>query len=188
MLSKLYFIPALLHVLIFAFESLFFKYPKIHHLFSVRTNEVATVRSWAFNQGFYNLFLAIGIFVGHYLLTKIETEAIGEALINFCFATPRPNPTTAEPRFAITVKANAFHKLRPEDRQTKKASTIKLRTTRIKKFLYASAVEASTHAPGQPALAAALIENKNTKGRTTNLQSLVFKFMEPMVSHSIQTV
>ena len=39
-------------------------------------------RSWAFNQGFYNLFLAIGVLVGIALIATGETDA-GRGIILF---------------------------------------------------------------------------------------------------------
>jgi len=53
-----------LHVVIFAMESVLFDRPQVHGRFGVRTADLAVVRPWAYNQGFYNLFLAIGAFVG----------------------------------------------------------------------------------------------------------------------------
>jgi putative membrane protein len=55
---------ALLHVVFFLFESVLFKQPKIQKRFHVEPSAAEAVRPWAFNQGFYNLFLAIGCFVG----------------------------------------------------------------------------------------------------------------------------
>jgi len=54
-----------LHVLIYVMESVLFTRPQIYRRFLLSTQaEVDAVRPWAFNQGFYNLFLAIGVFVG----------------------------------------------------------------------------------------------------------------------------
>jgi putative membrane protein len=61
-------IAALVHVAIFAMESLFFPRPAIRARFLVEAGDVAAVRPWAFNQGFYNLFLAVGCVVGLILL------------------------------------------------------------------------------------------------------------------------
>jgi putative membrane protein len=57
-------IAGLLHVVFFLFESVLFKQPKIQKRFHVEAGAAEAVRPWAFNQGFYNLFLAIGCFVG----------------------------------------------------------------------------------------------------------------------------
>ncbi len=57
-------IAGLLHVVFFVFESVLFKRPKIQRRFHVESSAADAVRPWAFNQGFYNLFLALGCFVG----------------------------------------------------------------------------------------------------------------------------
>ncbi|MCH7230394.1 DUF1304 domain-containing protein [Glycomyces sp. L485] len=58
------FLAAALHVYIWVMERLRFGDPKIHGgVFGAPSADVDTVRSWAFNQGFYNLFLAVGAFV-----------------------------------------------------------------------------------------------------------------------------
>lgn len=57
-------IAALLHVVFFLFESVLFRQPKIQRRFHVEPAAAEAVKPWAFNQGFYNLFLAIGCFVG----------------------------------------------------------------------------------------------------------------------------
>ena len=58
-------LAALLHVLIFCMESLWFMQPKIYRRFGAADEaEAQAVRLFAFNQGFYNLFLALGILLG----------------------------------------------------------------------------------------------------------------------------
>ncbi|KAA0024068.1 DUF1304 domain-containing protein [Antrihabitans cavernicola] len=58
-------IAAVLHVFIFAMESVLWAQPKVWKRFSVANQAEADVlKPMAFNQGFYNLFLALGIFVG----------------------------------------------------------------------------------------------------------------------------
>ncbi len=58
-------LAGLLHVGFFVIESLLWQRPQVHRLFGVRSAEDAETMSFAlFNQGFYNLFLAIGTFVG----------------------------------------------------------------------------------------------------------------------------
>lgn len=59
------FLAALLHVYIFIMESLTWTQPATWKRFSIRSQADAdTTRPLAFNQGFYNLFLAIGAFAG----------------------------------------------------------------------------------------------------------------------------
>ena len=79
-------IAGLFHVLFFLMESIFYMNPKVHRVFGVRKLEDAvTLRLGMFNQGFYNLFLAIGIFIGIYLLNG-EYILVGKTLILFCCA------------------------------------------------------------------------------------------------------
>ncbi|MFK0008095.1 DUF1304 domain-containing protein [Paenarthrobacter sp. NPDC090520] len=58
-------IAALLHVYIFTMESITWTKPATWKRFSLISQEDAeTTKSLAYNQGFYNLFLAIGALVG----------------------------------------------------------------------------------------------------------------------------
>jgi putative membrane protein len=53
------------HLVVFALESLLFRKPSTYRRFLVKDEtEMAAARPWAFNQGFYNLFLAIGALGG----------------------------------------------------------------------------------------------------------------------------
>jgi putative membrane protein len=75
-------LAGLLHVFIFYMEAIGFMQPKIHRRFFVKDlDQAATVRIWAFNQGFYNLFLAIGTLVG--VAVFHSHEAVGRALVVF---------------------------------------------------------------------------------------------------------
>ncbi|MBX3195793.1 MAG: DUF1304 domain-containing protein [Schumannella sp.] len=62
-------IAALIHVYIFVLESVRWTAPATRKVFGVRTAEDAELmRPLAFNQGFYNLFLALGALVGIVLI------------------------------------------------------------------------------------------------------------------------
>ena len=77
-------IAALIHVLIFFLESILWSRPTTWKRFGLRTQEEAdTVRPMAFNQGFYNLFLAIGVAIGLVLLGGGGTQQAGIALSIF---------------------------------------------------------------------------------------------------------
>lgn len=55
-------IAALIHVYFFVLESLWFMRPAVWRRFGLDSEEEArATRSWAYNQGFYNLFLAAGV-------------------------------------------------------------------------------------------------------------------------------
>ncbi|WP_434971201.1 DUF1304 domain-containing protein [Microbacterium sp. bgisy207] len=58
-------LAAVLHVWIFAMESISWRSPRVWRRFGVRDQQSAeTLRPMAYNQGFYNLFLAIGALLG----------------------------------------------------------------------------------------------------------------------------
>ena len=77
-------LAAALHVLIFFMESVWFMRPKVHRRFGAATTADAEARRlFAFNQGFYNLFLALGIFIGLALLYAGSDVTVGRALVLF---------------------------------------------------------------------------------------------------------
>lgn len=58
-------LAALLHVYIFVLESVRWSHPSVWRIFGLTSQEAAdTTKPMAYNQGFYNLFLAIGAAVG----------------------------------------------------------------------------------------------------------------------------
>src|SRR4030081_1636888 len=72
-------LAALLHVYIFTMESFTWTSPRTRAAFGTTEEEAQTTKLLAFNQGFYNLFLAIvtaaGLVIGH------TTRDVGYALI-----------------------------------------------------------------------------------------------------------
>jgi putative membrane protein len=71
------------HVWFFAMESIWFTRPAIWRRFGLGSDEDArTVRSWAYNQGFYNLFLAVGVVIG-LALVAVGDQAAGRAIVLF---------------------------------------------------------------------------------------------------------
>ena len=76
-------IAALIHVWFFVMESLWFMRPAVWRRFGLNSEaDAAIVRSFAFNQGFYNLFLAVGVAAGIALVAARDPVA-GRALILF---------------------------------------------------------------------------------------------------------
>ncbi len=76
-------VAAAFHVLFFILESVTFSQPSVAARFGLSTPEqIATVRPMAFNQGFYNLFLAIGIVGGLALVASGSVDA-GRAVVLF---------------------------------------------------------------------------------------------------------
>lgn len=72
-------LAAALHVYIFALESLWWMRPRTRGVFGVSVEEAGATREFAFNQGFYNLFLALMVIVGCVLVPRIP--AAGYALV-----------------------------------------------------------------------------------------------------------
>lgn len=73
-------LAALLHVYIFYMESIAWTSSKTRAVFGISEAEAAATREMAFNQGFYNLFLAIVAVVG-VVLYAIDQHAAGSALV-----------------------------------------------------------------------------------------------------------
>lgn len=85
--SVFVFIAALIHLWIFALESVLWNKPSTWKQFGVRDeNDAELIRPWAYNQGFYNVFLALGAGVGLVLLgTGFSVEG-GIAIAMFALA------------------------------------------------------------------------------------------------------
>jgi len=86
---------ALIHILFFAMESLFWMTPAVRKIFRRTQAEAETTKLMALNQGYYNLFLAIGTIAGIYLwnntyvaegvaiLTTTMGSMVGAAVVLF---------------------------------------------------------------------------------------------------------
>ena len=69
-------VAGVLHLVIFAMESLLIGRPQVWRRFLITSQADAdTVRPWAVNQGFYNLFLALGA-VGGLVVGGERGEAV----------------------------------------------------------------------------------------------------------------
>jgi putative membrane protein len=73
-------LAAVLHVYIFTMESLTWTTPRTRATFGTTAEEAETTKLLAFNQGFYNLFLAIVTGVG-IVGVAMGYDAVGAALI-----------------------------------------------------------------------------------------------------------
>jgi putative membrane protein len=71
-------IAGLVHVLFFCMESLWWTKPAVYRRFRSTEAEALVTRSLAFNQGFYNLFLALGALGG---LVLVATGHGGAGMI-----------------------------------------------------------------------------------------------------------
>ena len=81
-------LAALLHVYIFVMESIQWTQPKVWRRFGVADQAAAdTTKPMAYNQGFYNLFLAIGTVIGLVLFWAGDlgttAEVVGRTLVLF---------------------------------------------------------------------------------------------------------
>ena len=79
-------LAALLHVYIFVMESVTWTSRKTRATFGLSVEEAESTREMAFNQGFYNLFLAIVTVVGLVLLAMAPGSALLAAGIALVFA------------------------------------------------------------------------------------------------------
>ncbi|TXI56286.1 DUF1304 domain-containing protein [Mycolicibacter arupensis] len=73
-------LAAVLHVYIFMMESLSWTSPRTRAVFGTTAEEAETTKELAFNQGFYNLFLAIVTVVG-IAAVALDHNTVGLALI-----------------------------------------------------------------------------------------------------------
>ena len=79
-------LAGLVHVYIFVLESLRFITPSTMKMFGITSiGDAQTMRPWAFNQGFYNLFLAViavmGAVASAAATENTRADAIGRTLI-----------------------------------------------------------------------------------------------------------
>ncbi len=78
-----FFLAALIHVGFFVIESILFQKKDGYKIFKIQPEDHQKVKIWAFNQGFYNLFLAFGTFIGLALIFKKQIMLAG-VLTSFC--------------------------------------------------------------------------------------------------------
>jgi putative membrane protein len=76
-------VAGLIHFYIFVMESLLWGRPKINRVFGVSPETAEHNRIFAFNQGFYNLFLALAAAVG--LIVGLDSE-VGKTLVVYSLA------------------------------------------------------------------------------------------------------
>ena len=77
-------LAAIIHVAIFAFESVLWSKPTTWRRFGVRSQDDAdTLRPMAYNQGFYNVFLALGAAISLVMINSSDVMQAGMALAIF---------------------------------------------------------------------------------------------------------
>ncbi|MFT4201597.1 DUF1304 domain-containing protein [Gordonia sp. (in: high G+C Gram-positive bacteria)] len=74
-------LAALLHVFIFYLESIAWTSKRARAVFGTTEQQALDTRELAFNQGFYNLFLAILVFVGALIIALSDHRGVGLALV-----------------------------------------------------------------------------------------------------------
>jgi putative membrane protein len=80
-------LAAVLHVYIFIMESVLWKRPAIWKRFGLTSQaDAQTIAPMALNQGFYNLFLSVGVAAGFFLLPFPRLHSAGVVLILFACA------------------------------------------------------------------------------------------------------
>ncbi|PWD49678.1 DUF1304 domain-containing protein [Serinibacter arcticus] len=73
-------LAALLHVYIFVMESVTWTSARTRATFGLTAEQAEATKEMAFNQGFYNLFLAVAVLVG-IVTTALGQEAVGLTLV-----------------------------------------------------------------------------------------------------------
>ncbi|MCG7287884.1 DUF1304 domain-containing protein [Cellulomonas sp. ACRRI] len=73
-------LAALVHVYIFTLESVSWTSPRTRAVFGTTPEQAEATRELAFNQGFYNLFLAV-VAVAGVIATATGATAVGAALV-----------------------------------------------------------------------------------------------------------
>jgi len=76
-------LAGLVHIFIFYLEAVAFSKPSTYRRFMITDEkEAGTIAPWAFNQGFYNLFLAIGTIAGSIIWMTGRIHS-GRSLVGF---------------------------------------------------------------------------------------------------------
>lgn len=78
-------LSAAVHIGFFIYESIVLQRPSGQKILNLDDKSFKHVRMWAFHQGFYNLFLAIGTIIGLIFVRKQQVMLAG-VLTSFCGA------------------------------------------------------------------------------------------------------
>ncbi len=86
-------VAGVIHVGVFAMESLLFSHPAVQRAFLGKETMTPAVKLFAFNQGFYNLFLALGaiggVIAGNKPITLFSCASIVGAGLVLLISQPR---------------------------------------------------------------------------------------------------
>lgn len=72
-----FFVAGLVHIYFFILESFLLQKTDGYKYLKIPPSDHTAIKPWAFNQGFYNLFLALGIFLGLYFVLKLQVHVAG---------------------------------------------------------------------------------------------------------------
>jgi putative membrane protein len=78
-----FFLAAMIHIGFFVFETFLLQKTSTAKRMGITGDAHKAVKPWAFNQGFYNLFLALGTLSGLYMIFQKKIMTAG-ALVSFC--------------------------------------------------------------------------------------------------------
>lgn len=85
MLSSVFaLIAGLIHIYIFLMESILWGKPRINKVFGMTSEQAENNRLFAFNQGFYNLFLALGAIFGSIMVINNSSPTAVTLMVFSC--------------------------------------------------------------------------------------------------------
>lgn len=70
-------LAALIHLIFFIYESFILQKPEQAQRLGLTADQHSAMKPWAFNQGFYNLFLAVQMMIGLYYVNKLRPDIAG---------------------------------------------------------------------------------------------------------------
>ncbi len=70
-------LAALIHVIFFFYESFVLQKSDWAQRLGLTADQHKAIKPWAFNQGFYNLFLAVQMVIGLYFVNKLRPDIAG---------------------------------------------------------------------------------------------------------------
>ncbi len=73
----LFFLAAVIHLGFFVFEAFLLRRPEMYKQLGYSAEEIRALQPWALQRGIYNFCLALGVFVGLYLIFKKQIMVAG---------------------------------------------------------------------------------------------------------------
>ena len=158
-------LAALLHVYIFVMESVQWTQPRVWKRFGVPDQAAAdTTKPMAYNQGFYNLFLAIGAVLG---LVLFWAGARGHAA-----ADRRADPRAVQPRLDGRGIARAAHERRKVPAARADPGHAAAHRVRAVPVRLTTAGQQAPHSPRPAAAASASSDRKSCSCRVLGAKTI----------------